>query len=126
MYMFFGGLTTLVYLAVYFLLTHISEREVFPAIAATVIANLASIIFAYITNKLWVFESRTSSFAQFAAEFARFFAARIFTLVLDTLIAFVFLDVMKLTSHETLIKVTGIVFIVILNYIFSKLIIFKK
>ena len=81
-YLVFGGLTTLLSLAVFWLLT-----EVLPiaetTLPANIISNVAGIIFAYCTNRKWVFESKVKGFAPIMKEFGKFVGGRIFTVLFD-------------------------------------------
>ena len=91
---------------------------------ANTIAWVAGVIFAFITNKLWVFESKSWKPAVALKEFVSFTGARIFSFVIETLMMFVFVSIMSL--DEMLSKLIVGVVVIILNYIFSKLFIFKK
>lgn len=117
LYLLFGGLTTVINIVVYSALyyTHITEN-----VPATVIAWIASVLFAYITNRIWVFESKNSNILK---EAISFFGFRALSGVIDVIIMYVAVDVM--TVDGALAKIASNVIVVILNYIFSKLWIFK-
>lgn len=117
LYLLFGGLTTAVNIVSFYFLDLID----LPTAFSTVLAWLISVIFAFITNKLFVFESRQKAFFK---EMLSFFGCRVFTGVLDLLIMLVFVDVLEFDS--LLIKVLSNVLVIILNYVFSKFFIFKK
>jgi len=119
MYLFFGVMTTLVYFVTYFPL-----RLVVEEITATLIANFTAVTFAYITNKIWVFESKTHSFRGLTTEAAKFYSARVFTLVLDVGATFLFITTLAL--NETAVKAVSQVAIILLNYVLSKLFVFIK
>ncbi|MFG6349227.1 MAG: GtrA family protein, partial [Lachnospiraceae bacterium] len=87
-------------------------------------AWLVSVIFAYITNKIFVFESRTDTFALLVKECVSFFGCRLATGIMD--VAVMYLSVDLLHFNDIVMKIVSNVFVVILNYIFSKLFIFKK
>ncbi len=91
---------------------------------ANFIAWIAAVIFAFITNKLWVFESKSWKPAVAGKEFVSFMGARVFSFVIETI--FMFVLVTLLSCHEFIAKVIVGVIVIILNYIFSKLWIFKK
>ncbi len=116
-YLLFGGLTTIVNIVSFYLL---DKAELTTALA-TSLSWLISVIFAFVTNKLFVFESRSKSIFK---ELLSFFGCRIFTGVLDLLIMLLFVDVLDFNS--LLIKIISNVLVVVLNYIFSKFLIFKK
>lgn len=122
-YLVFGGLTTLLSLVVFWLLT-----EVLPiaetTLPANIISNAAGIIFAYCTNRKWVFESKVKGFAPIAKEFGKFVGGRIFTVLFDLAFVYVAVDVLK--GNDFIFKLVSTVVVVILNYIISKFIVFTK
>ena len=120
LYLLFGALTTLVNLAVYF----ICRRGGLSVAASTIIAWFAGVLFAYVTNKLFVFESKAAKLSQLILEIAEFFGCRLFTGLLDLGIMYLSVDI--LCWYEPAMKIISNVIVVILNYVFSKLIIFKK
>ena len=120
LYLLFGGQTTLINMAVYFICRKL-RMEVVPAdIAAWILA----VSFAYVTNKLWVFESKSWKGKLVVKELVSFFSARLFSLGVDVL--FLYLTVEKLKLWELPMKLIANVIVIILNYIFSKLIVFSK
>lgn len=122
-YLVFGGLTTLLSLVVFWLLT-----EVLPiaetTLPANVISNAAGIIFAYCTNRKWVFESKVKGFAPIMKEFGKFVGGRIFTVLFDLAFVYVTVDVLK--GNDFIFKLVSTVVVVILNYVISKFIVFAK
>ena len=145
-YIFFGVMTTLVNLAVFYLtkklFATIGWNGVFNTIVpedskivelfsggseyldANLIAWVAGVIFAFVTNKLFVFESKSWKPSVAGKEFTGFVGARVFSLVVEMLGMFVMVTL--LTWNELVAKLIVGVVVVILNYIFSKLLIFKK
>ncbi len=121
LYLLFGGLTTLVNFATYAALAHLLH---WPTVLSTAVAWFLSVLFAYITNKIWVFESRTNTLRALLRETLAFFACRVFSGVLDLLIMWVCVDLLFL--NDLVIKILSNVLVVVLNYLFSKLWIFKK
>lgn len=120
-YLVFGVLTTVVNFVVYIGLTKgINVNEVL----ANVIAWIVSVIFAYITNKIYVFESETKSIKEIIKEFISFVACRLFSGILDIGSFYLFVTILKV--NDILAKVVVSVLVVILNYIFSKIFIFKN
>ncbi len=120
-YLFFGVCTTLVNIAVYELcFAALTVRNV----PSTVIAWLVSVAFAFVTNKLWVFESRSLAPAVVAREAASFFACRAATGALDVIIMYIAVDVFG--GSGLVWKIISNVIVVILNYAASKIFIFKK
>lgn len=121
LYVFFGGLTTIVNFVSYALLAkaaHVDE------ITSTVIAFVLSVIFAYLTNHKWVFQSRAAGWKAVSYEVATFFGGRVFSGLLDVLIMYVF--VTRLGCYDLLIKILSNILVIILNFIISKLIVFRK
>ena len=119
-YAVFGVLTTGVNILVYWLAAHILGLGVMPS---TIIAWVAAVLFAYVTNRKWVFHSEAHEASQILKEIASFFACRLATGVVDWIFMFVFVDVLHL--NDVVIKAIANIVVIILNYVASKLIIFK-
>ncbi|VTS70690.1 GtrA family protein [Streptococcus australis] len=127
-YLFFGGATTLVSILSRLAIYHISHQE----ILATALANIIGILFAFITNDTFVFKQKRRNWA---IRLAKFFLARLSTLGLDVLLTYIFVtsypDIIGQFVNDQLDQVNAIetiiaqVLIIILNYIFSKVYIFK-
>ncbi len=120
LYLIFGVVTTVVNVAVYHVCFAVLEV---PNIPSVVIAWVLSVAVAYITNKLWVFRSPSFAPAVLWPELGKFVAARAFTGVLDLGIMFVGVDL--LGGPGTVLKLGSNVLVVVLNYVFSKWLIFK-
>ena len=120
LYLVFGGLTTLVNILSFFILRQL-KIEVY---VSNVIAWFLSVLFAFITNKLFVFEIRGKSKKENIKECVSFFGFRILSLVFDMGAMYLLLQVLNV--NELLSKVVANVLVIILNYVFSKLFIFKK
>lgn len=120
-YLFFGVLTTLVNWGSYWLLTDVLHIHY---MAAAFIAQVLAILFAYVTNRRWVFESKVHGAKGVAAEMAKFFGARGISLVLDLLCMYLGVDLLSL--NDKAVKVVSSVLVVIANYIFSKLFVFRS
>lgn len=121
LYVFFGGLTTLVNWAGYWLLADVFRV---PYLWATAIAQILSILFAYVTNRIWVFESKAKGFSAVFWEMVRFFGCRAASFVLDLLCMRI--GVGGLHVNDMVMKLLSNVIVVIVNYVFSKLIVFRK
>lgn len=122
-YLFFGGLTTIISYGVYVLFTVVIPLGD-TTLWANIISNAAGIIFAYCTNRKWVFESKVIGFMPVLKELGKFVLARVFTVLFD--LAFVYIAVDKLSGNNYIWKLVSIVIVVILNYILSKFLIFRK
>ncbi len=127
-YVFFGGVTTLVNMVV----LEIFARLGCPTWLANAIAWVAAVLTAYFTNRRWVFASRTTGRAA-VREFASFIAARLGTFALDEIIMVVGVDVLGPALFSSVpqlwrqaVKLFANILVMTLNYIFSKLFIFKK
>ena len=121
MYLIFGVLTTVVNIVSYFLLARILHID---TVVSTVIALILSILFAYITNKIFVFESKTNTAKELLKEIISFFGCRAFTGILD--VAFMYITDEVFNLNDMIMKIISNIVVIIVNYIFSKLIIFKK
>ncbi|WP_369295237.1 GtrA family protein [Acutalibacter sp.] len=121
LYVVFGVLTTLVNWVSYWLLADLLHVDY---MAATFIAQVLSILFAYVTNRRWVFESKVRGVKGVALEMAKFFGARGASLVLD--LAAMYLGVTLLRIDDKLMKLISNGIIIAANYVFSKLFVFKK
>lgn len=117
-YIFFGGLTTLVNLISYTILRNFMDYN---------LANLTSIIlailFAYFVNSRFVFESKADRFSQRLQEFIKFIGARVITMLIE-LIGLPFF-VYIIGTDDVLGKVLIQFLVLVLNYLFSKLLVFK-
>ncbi len=121
LYLVFGVVTTVVNVVVY----HVSyELLAVPNIPATILAWVISVAVAYLTNKLWVFQSKSFAPEVLWPELGKFVTARGATGLLDLGIMALCVDVLGWPG--TPVKLGSNVLVVILNYVFSKLLIFKK
>lgn len=120
-YIIFGILTTIVNYIVYYLLYKYTGMD---PLAYNTIAWAAAVIFAFFTNKLFVFESRSFKPDILVKEFLIFVSARVLSLILEE--AFLALTVKVMGIHELIAKVIISVVVVIVNYFASKFLIFKK
>ncbi len=120
-YLFFGVLTTavnyLVYLPCYNLLGLIGTLS-------NVIAWAVSVAFAFVTNKPFVFKSHDWSRKAVVPELTKFVGTRLGSGLLETAIIFVTVDLLKLNGN--IMKLLVSVFVVIINYVGSKLLVFRK
>ena len=128
-YLFFGGATTLVSILSRLAIYHISHQE----ILATAVANIIGILFAFITNDTFVFKQERKNWS---IRLVKFFLARLSTLGLDLLLTYIFVttfpDVIgqfvkyNIDKVNTIETILAQILIIILNYILSKIYIFKK
>ena len=121
LYVFFGGLTTLVNWGLYWLL---ANPLGVPYLWATAIAQIASILFAYVTNRIWVFQSKAGGFREVSLEMLRFFGARGVSFFLDLGCMYVGVDLLHI--NDTWMKLLANILVIIANYVFSKVFVFRK
>ncbi|WP_235808681.1 GtrA family protein [Lacticaseibacillus camelliae] len=119
-YVFFGGLTTLVNIVTFVVATHAGMSWWI----ANFVAWVLSVLFAFVTNKLWVFNSHTGTIKALLWEFSKFIFARVLSLGIDY--GFMFLFITILGMGEGLSKLLTQFAIVVANYAFSKFVIFKN
>ena len=122
-YLIFGVLTTIVSLAVYYIsvFTFLNPENAIQLQIANIISWIAGVIFAYCTNRKFVFESKEKNKVK---EAGKFVLARVITLVMDMII--MWLGVTVLHLNDKIIKLISQVVIIVSNYLFSKLFVFKK
>lgn len=125
-YLFWGVMTTLVSWGTYSLFVTILRSVTI----ANVLSWICAVLFAFITNKLWVFQSRTWSLSVVLPEFWKFIAARLATGLLEMvgvpLLVKIGLNQRILGIEGMAAKIVVSVGVVILNYVLSKLLVFKN
>ena len=117
-YLFFGICTTIINVVVFWLMAHCLNWETLPS---TIIAWLVAVLFAYITDRKWVFHSKDNGIIK---EMVSFFTCRLATGVVDWVIMIVFVDIIAL--NDILIKIISNLLVIIINYTASKYVIFRK
>ncbi len=126
-YLIVGVLTTLVSLAVKWglLFTILDAKKGIELQISVITSWLVAVTFAYITNRIFVFKSKSKDIIK---EIVSFFSSRIITLLVDMGIMWFFVTLLKLDSRNWVLIWTMVVqvLVTILNYIFSKLLVFKK
>ena len=129
-YLVVGCLTTLVSIGSYNLFrVWIAERDIYKMlwfsfegyIICTVLSWIVAVTFAYFTNRKFVFESKETNIAR---EMSQFFVARLLSLGAEIVIMVLFVEILHINDRIAKIIVQFVVFV--LNYIFSKLFVFKK
>ena len=133
-YVFFGVLATVVNLVSFKIFDAILGENLY--LITNVVSWLITVIFAYFTNKLWVFESKSWKASVVVKELIGFFGARIFSLVVEEAGLWLMIDICHMgniswnifkfeINGNMIAKIIMQVVVVILNYVFSKLVIFK-
>ena len=121
-YLIVGGLTTVVSLLTYYICvyTFLNPENAFELQLANIISWIIAVIFAYFTNRKFVFESKNSKLK----ESIKFIGSRIITLLLDMLTMYI--GVTLLLFNDKIIKLVSQIIVIVGNYIISKLFVFKK
>ncbi len=121
LYVVFGVLTTAINIAVYALCYRVLRL---PNVPSNVVAWILAVLFAFVTNKLYVFESKSLERGTVMRELLSFVGARLATGLLDLAVMFVGVDLLH--GPDLVFKVGSNVLVIILNYVLSKLIVFRK
>lgn len=121
LYLFFGVLSTIVNLGTYFIATRAFGINY---LVSNVIAWLFAVIFAYVTNKFFVFEVKNVEIKFLIKEFLSFINCRIVSGVTEIVLIYLMVEI--LCINDFIVKIITNIVVVVLNFIFSKLIIFKK
>jgi putative flippase GtrA len=120
-YLFFGGCSTAVNVLSYGFFSHVVRM-------GTVVSSSASwivtVLFVYVTNRKWVFHSEAEGAGEIFREFVYFMVCRLATGVLDVAIMWFSVDVLGL--NDLVMKLVSNVIVIVLNFVASKLIIFKR
>ena len=117
LYIVFGVLTTIVNIVAYLFFAKLLGINY---IISNTFAWVLSVLFAYVTNRIWVFESKNSNIIK---EISLFFGGRLFSGIVDTGLMYVFIDLLSIGDFIS--KIIIQIIVVILNYVISKLIVFK-
>ena len=137
LYIVFGVLTTVVNLVVFTICNRAFDGTIFlnsdflsflffdkPYLLSNTIAWIVAVVFAFFTNKMFVFQSKSFEIKNLLKELASFLGARVFSLIVEQIGLFILID--KVLLNELVSKIILGIVVVILNYFFSKLFIFKK
>lgn len=128
-YLFFGVATTIVSILVRIVIFYLTQQE----LVATALGNIAGILFAFFTNDTFVFKQKRANWFR---RLIKFSGARLFTFLLDMVLTFIFVTEFPhiigqfVGDDINIINTIEIGFaqvtIVVLNYLFSKLFVFKN
>ena len=123
LYVIFGVLTTVINFIIYYacVLTFLDPNDSIELQIANVLSWTGAVIFAYITNRKYVFESKKKNIVQ---EMSKFFGSRISVLFLEMLLMFIFVSM--LGFNDKVMKVFVQVIVIASNYALSKWIVFTK
>lgn len=120
-YLFFGVATTLVNMGVFFICNNALHIEY---LVSNTISWFVSVLFAFVTNKYFVFESKHENKAAFFKEMFLFYWYRILSFIIDMGMMILLIEYIHINDFWA--KIVTQVVVVVLNYFFSKLFIFKK
>ena len=121
LYLFFGVLTTVVSIVV-FALCNVTLG--INELVSNVISWIASVAFAFFTNRIWVFAAPTKTASEFVRQLISFYGGRVLTLVLEEAIILIFVTILGMPGM--VIKLVAQVIVIVGNYVISKLIVFKR
>lgn len=121
MYIVFGVLTTVVDAVSFYIVNNILKIEY---IISTVLAWIFAVLFAFVTNKIFVFKSESRNLKVLIKEISAFVAARLISLGFTLLWMLVCVEMISM--DEFISKLLANIFVVIMNYFFSKFFIFKN
>ena len=120
-YIFFGLLTTGVNFSVYYFCLKIFKLNY---LVANIVAWILSVAFAYVSNRLYVFKKVNFSKVDILREVIMFFGARFMSGAIETMVLFLMVSI--LCTGEFVAKIIVSIIVVILNYVFSKLLVFRE
>ena len=126
-YLIFGALTTIVNIVAYILFAKLIlsglHSEDLIVNLSEIIAFIVALIFAYITNKIYVFNSKTNGIKELAKEIISFTGCRIFTEIISLLMMNM---AVWFSINDVLMKIVANIVVIILNFVFSKVLVFKN
>lgn len=121
MYLLFGGLTTVVSLVTFWFMNRIVMANEH---VANIMSWIFAVLFAFFTNRAWVFNAKTSSKTAFFKQLLGFYGGRLFTFGTEELLLLIFITWLRFDSM--VVKIGAQVVVLIGNYIISKLFVFRK
>ena len=120
-YLLFGVLATVVNFIAYYVFAKLIGVD---EVISNAIAWIAAVLFAYITNKIYVFNNRNMNILHILKEITSFIGCRLLSGIIEMIIFVVLVKVFLI--NDLIVKVINQIIVTILNYVFSKMIIFKK
>lgn len=121
LYLFFGGLTTVISIASFWGCVSLLEIN---ELVSNVISWICAVSFAYATNRVWVFQSTAKGVRQRISEAASFYSGRLVTLGIEELMLLVFVTLLH--GNGMAVKVIAQIVVLVLNYFISKLVVFRS
>ena len=120
MYLFFGGITFFLNIGLYALFNGVWKIN---ELIANVFCWIICVLFQFFTNRTWVFDGKTDNAKDFFKQMIAFFGGRLFTLLVEEVIIAVFITWLRFNSM--VVKLAAQVVVIVLNYVISKLVVFK-
>ena len=122
-YLIFGVLTTIIGLGTYYLftLTILDPNDAVELQIANALSWIFAVTFAYFTNRKYVFNSKNKNIG---GEMFKFYLARVASLLIDMLLMYILVTCLK--YNDKIMKIIVQVVVIVANYVFSKLLVFKK
>ena len=120
-YLFWGGVAFVLSMVLFYVFANV--MDIYEQIA-NILSWIICVIFTYLTNRIFVFQSKVKGIKKIFKEFKDFVTARLLTLVMENVILFVMIDL--LTINNMVSKLVGQFVVIVSNYFLSKLWIFKK
>lgn len=121
LYLFFGGLTTVVSILLFALFNVFFQIN---ALIENIVSWIISVAFAFLTNRICFFSAPTHTISEFITQMVNFYGGRVVTLFIEEGILFVFIT--YLGFNTMIVKIVAQIIVIILNYIISKLWVFKN
>ena len=121
LYLFFGGVTVFLNIFLFFVINQITELD---ELVNNVICWIVCVIFQFFTNRTWVFNKGVNTLDEFLKQMVSFISGRIITLFIEELILAMF--IYRFGFNLIIIKIIAQIIVIILNYIISKTVVFKK
>ena len=121
LYLFFGGLTTVISIISY---AFFNVKLEINELLANIISWIISVSFAYFTNRIWVFHAPTDCFKNFVQQVLAFYGGRILTLFIEEGVLLIFITYLHFNS--ILVKVIAQIVVIVFNYVISKIWVFKN
>lgn len=121
MYLFFGGIAFFLNIALFVLFHGIMQ---ITELIANIICWVLCVLFQFFTNRTWVFDGHVDGPAAFFKQMGSFFGGRVFTLLVEEIILAIFITWLGLNSM--IVKLVAQVVVIVLNYVVSKLFVFKN
>jgi len=119
LYLLFGGLTTIISIFVFWLMSPVMGLN---ELVGNIVSWIFAVLFAFVTNRIWVFKGGREE--SILSQAVKFYAGRLGTLAVEELILWIFVTLLELDAM--LIKVLAQIVVIVLNYVVSKLFVFRN